>query len=1372
MLQSQDNCQVDEDQFGKLIFTWRGMVKRTRVLLYLPGWSKDSFYRLEKGIIAPAFDQLRPLFRALWLADAMIPPDGPQVFVKFARAKIESKRTHFDQRSEEAWAELLDDLLLIDYEFRTREHHSTLTGPNPLFVDTSHLIRRDAWHEQMKQWLDGPERKKVIVIKGPSGIGKTSELARFAAQVRRVNSHRPIVCDFREASRVPGPEEALEIFMGTMLSAFGYAQPHMPAASLEERVKVLLEQAEKSLVPVILIADHAECALHEDGKLATCWERFLLRILKYQHRATIVLSTRQWPTWFAGDLHFLAELPVPALSVEHSVLLLQQLGLKSIPRSLLLEISKKVGGIPICLEWVAALAKQSILPGEDEHRSPTWQDGAGTVSDHDLTASVCRLLAEPYIFGGTLAEEIAPLLERILSNYRLSPEAHALLRMIALAPVPLAQSALDVLDPQWARIMQELRRSSLLVSYADRVQALPSVAAAVVRTLSLEMRKQREEALITAYQAWLSEGSFYENEKGALITELAVLQLTHLQLFPAAQLLVRYGWLAFHLGHTIRLARLAMTAIEQWENGPPEQRYDQATECGKWLLQYLLGPFLGKKIDSAARAADYERLLGRVMAKVITIQPHTDLYVTRHLMVFALEQQRFVDAQHLVEMCERRLEPLVGVDPDLQTSLLEKQVYLLTNWCEYAESQGETERAHILRERVIAVCRQSNQLLADAEAQASPLKRSILRKRLAKSLTNLGYHLNRVGQFEQAIEVLLHSISLKQQGYTDVGSLSASYGELSQALAEVGRFEEALHYDELALDDIGRLGDTISRETAEIYRINRGRLYVKVGRLAEAKRLLEEAIPKLPKRWEMYRMFGKQALKEIEQRNGHQALTVQYDAPWIERYRELVAFDSFAWLTPAHFTTRELEEWQRLFAQQTDPAVKKMLETLLADSKQRELLSAIQEQREPRFFYPAIPLSEVQDRIRQLLHLADEIGQREENAVVRRFYIGDPDGVAKGAIPYQVDFLRMIEATALLDSEAFWQHICAISPPPTAVEMGYALSRVKWFIQQGSKRNDTEAISQQLAAFFEDQLSSTISSLSDTEEIRAAPGIDTSLYGKPSPALGRRELPPEAVRSFFASILRDQGCQGWEAVIDYAARNTRIEPGLRHMIVAGVPYTLSKVNELRAHELGAHIVPRVAGERSPLGILGLGNGWSLTTEEGLGLYFEWELAKQTGQRFDEAKIWLGTLATGLAAGVFGPPLTFLSLYTFLADFLLLYRLIFLGDEDIATARTKAQVVAQTRCLRTYRGVPDLSRPGICYAKDAVYERGFFQVYDAAAHDKTMLDWLAAGIIALEQVHELRALGITPKTHSVQTLLAHPDLEEYILSLMESEHSVN
>jgi hypothetical protein len=308
-------------------------------------------------------------------------------------------------------------------------------------------------------------------------------------------------------------------------------------------------------------------------------------------------------------------------------------------------------------------------------------------------------------------------------------------------------------------------------------------------------------------------------------------------------------------------------------------------------------------------------------------------------------------------------------------------------------------------------------------------------------------------------------------------------------------------------------------------------------------------------------------------------------------------------------------------------------------------------------------------------------------------------------------------------------------------------------------------VSQRLTRFLEERLGLALSDLPDTQEIRSAPAIDTSLYGQPASALSQRQVPPETARNFFAALFREQNCLGWEALIDYAARNTCVEPGQRHYILAGIPYSIGKLVELGAHVWG-HVAPRVAGERSLLGLLGIGTGWSLAAEEGLSLFYEMELARHTGQRFDEAKIWLGTLATGLATGVLVPPQTFLSLYTFLADFLLLYRLIYLGNEDLDAARAKASTVAQTRCLRTFRGVSDLTRPGVCCPKDAVYQRGLFQVCAAVAADRTVLDWLAAGVVALEQIPDLQALAIPPAPHAARRLLEQPDLEEYILSFAQ------
>lgn len=874
MLQQQDAPSTKENNgFGTLIFSWRGRIKRTKILDHLQGWSKDVLYRLENGETAPVFAQLCALYRALWLANCQIPPDGPQLFLLAAKARIGNKGTHLDYHTSEEWAELGDDLMRIDYEFRSRSHPSTSLDMNPLLLDTSHLIKRETWHYQMRQYLREADRKKVIILPGPSGIGKTSELSLFALDLRRSNSHRPIMCDFLAASpeRLLAPDEALTVFFGTVLSALGYSQPQTPPL-LDDLVKLLLEQIGRSTLPVVLVVDHAECIL-EHGKLALCWERFLGRLLKYQHKATLVLALKQWPSWFSGDAHFLIEVPLPPLSLEQGVVRLQRLGLQAVPQDLLRRLCEKVGGVPLSLEWAAALSlsQQYMFIGDVD---PSIQSSGETSSSH-LIRAVRQLLDEPHIFGGVFAEEIAPLLERLLSHYHLPAESQELLQLISLATVPLAKPALDVLFPGWARSIRELHRASLLVAYHDRAQALPGVAAAVLQGLSVEERIRWEETLIEAYQAWLTgEGSFfYENEKGILVTELAALQLAHHQLLQAAQTLIRHGWLAFNLGHAARLARLARKAIEEWERMRGEQQ-DQAAESGKWLLSYFLFPFLGEKINVEERFTNYQRMLGWITGSVVIVRPPTELFVVRHLSVHLMNRGHYSEAGALVEACEQRLAASIATDPDLQAAVLETWGFFYTAVCENEEKQKNLEAARSLRQQAIAVYRRSQSLLNQAKAHATPLKSSFLLKRLARALTNLGFHLSRIEEYDAAIEVLRESVALKEEGYTEPGSLPASYGDLSQAMLGAGLLTEAEQYDTLAWDTIHQMaeaGDSLSRENTRIYYVNRARLYIRLGRLDEAEGLLRDALDNLPERWDMYRQFARQALDEIERKRSADA---------------------------------------------------------------------------------------------------------------------------------------------------------------------------------------------------------------------------------------------------------------------------------------------------------------------------------------------------------------------------------------------------------------------------------------------------------------------------------------------------------------------
>jgi hypothetical protein len=179
----------------------------------------------------------------------------------------------------------------------------------------------------------------------------------------------------------------------------------------------------------------------------------------------------------------------------------------------------------------------------------------------------------------------------------------------------------------------------------------------------------------------------------------------------------------------------------------------------------------------------------------------------------------------------------------------------------------------------------------------------------------------------------------------------------------------------------------------------------------------------------------------------------------------------------------------------------------------------------------------------------------------------------------------------------------------------------------------------------------------------------------------------------------------------------------------------------------------------------MGTQGYLPTEEGFADYHERRLAALHRQAFDDSGSWLGTLAVGLASGVVTPPQTFSSLFAFFEPFLLLYRLLWRDDEDRATAEQRARKNALMRCLRTYRGVTDLQRPGICFTKDVVYLRGLLTIERAVASDETMLDRLAVGKVALELLPELQELGIVvPQQFSSLRKLAYDSrLDDYILS---------
>src|SRR2546425_9680332 len=356
-------------------------VRQVHILAHLPGWTQANYSRVETNEIAPAFDQLAPLYRALRLAGVELTPRDRQQFLTLARLRIEVKKTCRELKTDQEWDALRLELSRTNQDPHDRQSPATPLGyhaSTPRLLETRHLLGREDWLSSVITSLHGSLPKKLVVLQGPIGIGKSSELHRLAVHFLSAEPPRPQVlfCELAAVERGNDPESALDLFLGTLLAELGPVDDSIQVAAREERINAALGCLEKGARPLLLLLDNAEHLLDERGSFASCWGQFLAKFLRCQHRTTLVLATKDWPGWFEGERLFLAERTIPPLSAEEGATLLQLLGLASVPLEHLRQVTEETGGIPLCLEWVASLVQE-----------PMWLDRWDDSDDPDERAS-------------------------------------------------------------------------------------------------------------------------------------------------------------------------------------------------------------------------------------------------------------------------------------------------------------------------------------------------------------------------------------------------------------------------------------------------------------------------------------------------------------------------------------------------------------------------------------------------------------------------------------------------------------------------------------------------------------------------------------------------------------------------------------------------------------------------------------------------------------------------------------------------------------------------------------------------------------------------------------------------------------------------
>lgn len=331
----------------------------------------------------------------------------------------------------------------------------------------------------------------------------------------------------------------------------------------------------------------------------------------------------------------------------------------------------------------------------------------------------------------------------------------------------------------------------------------------------------------------------------------------------------------------------------------------------------------------------------------------------------------------------------------------------------------------------------------------------------------------------------------------------------------------------------------------------------------------------------------------------------QLDQRWLSRYRELASYDGHWWLTPAgSLTGEEQAQWNRLSNQEAEDAMKEALSDVPIQSRERELASALAEQRQPRLFYPAIDIANVRRRIAGLLRLDYEIAQEEPSEIVRRLY--------HGTIEEEVDYLRLIEACYEGDSERFWHFNQRSDPQPTAEEMSTALAYMKRELLRGLKCRRARETGEHVVRLLRDQLHLSL-------DLSEAEAEQQNILPNGSSAFARQTVTAQTARRFFEAVLQEGGYDEWRVVIDPGASNTRIEQGLRSVFLPAKNLPLERVKHLLAHELAGHVGRCVAGTHSPIGLLGIHTQHSLPTDEGLAIWYERQAAARRGETFDSCR---------------------------------------------------------------------------------------------------------------------------------------------------------
>ena len=1330
----------------------------------------DMYRKLEKGKRAAQYEELLPLYAALVGNDFKLSPQERSSFVRLARLKLEGlQRKKPKLRPDGEWRLLEIQLAQIDQdtkaaqEIDSGEQTTEKRRRQKSSLDTSHIVGREPWLTTMLSHLE-TKAKKLVVIQGMMGIGKSSGLKLLLHHLLDREECWPILYSFPTSADIT-PADHLDTFLATILAEIQVSEPEASKTPpLAKRIEQVLTHLTEMHQRIILLIDDAQIILDEHGQLSREWQQFLAEYLRSNHQTLIYLATREWPGWIGRERSFVVDgdkAILPPLDRQAGIAIWQHLGFADVSDDLLQQATARCGGNALMIELRAANLQRPRF-------SFGWQRSKPQEKKSEHQQLIEQLLTDSHIFGAADVEA-RKLLQQVIGR-RLSHDALQVMEALAATPMALPFPLLLEINQQAEYAVAELLQASLIDRNAmeqdERAVLQPLAREATIHQLQTEKRlAETEQQLIHAYTVWLEQGTFIsEQEQATLISELAAAHLKQCHLLEAAELLIEYGWLSFAFGHAPRLARIADEVMHSfnWHHSTKE-------EVGGLLIQYdLLARALDKDLGNAERKKAYLHLYEVMNTESVGLKPRTIVYLVHHKLRYLIGAKQYAEAWTLIDEACRRYEDLQYTKPITYAELLDRRAYVLGRWGDHKDAQSKKEldktsakklqqEAYRNWQEAVEVHQQCIDMLRRSERFSSPVEQSHIRFKRARLLNDLAYYRRCIGLLEEAKQAMGECLKLKEVGFAWTNSLAVSYGDYGQLLGQLGQYQDAVAHADRALQIVQKIiddGDTSAMQEKGMQLVDKGKLLLLLGHLDEAKTLFKEGIELVEgTSRSVYRDHAEEGLRLIDAWHRENPRH-QLDWRWYPRYHQLVSYDDITWLTQAGpFTEVERQEWEKLIVQREDAGVAKLISAIVVQSRKREVALSLEEQREPRFHYPLVPYEEVQSRLTGLSLLRAEIEQHEPNIIVRRLYLG--------AIDERLDELKLVDATYRGNDDDFWLYSQRLAEKTTLLEMQIALSQLLHRVEQGSKYAHTRELSNSILQKL--QQWHLMPLVYDFEasgcEHRAMVSTNQPLSTANSV---QQMFPDHIVQNFFEEVFENYQFN-WTVVIDAAATSERVDLNRRRLILTDKPMSSTKIRELLAHEIEVHVFRSSSGAKSSLAILSSGLQGYLDTEEGLATSYAEEAIRQGSGIEPKPKLWIGTLACGLASGVACSPLSFRELFLFVESVSLLVDLLDRREVPLTQLREKAQRYAENRCLRTYRGVTHLEHRGICSNKDTYYLRGFLNACRELERDPKLFDQLMVGSVGLHHLVDLGELGIRKSDVVHKHLATDPELDNYIVT---------